>query len=68
MIVGHTPQSEDETLWMNAGGIEGHHIVYSAHTQRLAAMVMSDGHATPLQFVPDAALAFLEDAAAGNVK
>ena len=67
MIVGHTPQSEEETLWMNAGGIEGHHIVYSAHTQRLAAMVMSDGHATPLEFVPEAALAFLEDAAAGNV-
>ncbi len=68
LIVGHTPLSDEDTLWLNVGGIEGHHIVYSAHTHRLAAMVMSEGHATPLEFVPEAALAFLEDAAAGNIQ
>lgn len=68
LIVGHTPQSNEDTLWLNVGGIEGHHIVYSAHTHRLAAMVMSQGQATPLEFVPESALAFLEDTAAGNVQ
>jgi predicted phosphodiesterase len=66
LIVGHTPQSDEDTLWLNVGGIEGHHIVYSAHMHRLAAMVMSEGHATPLEFVPDAALAFLKDTVAAD--
>ena len=68
MIVGHTPLSNEDTLWLNVGGIEGHHIVYSAHTHRLAAMVMSEGHATPLEFVPDEALAFLKGSVAGDVQ
>ena len=66
LIVGHTPQSDEETLWLNVGGIEGHHIVYSAHMHRLAAMVMSEGQLTPLEFVPEAALAFLKDTVAAD--
>ena len=61
LIVGHTPQSSDETLWLDVNGITGHHIVYSAHTHRLAAIVMSDGQMTPLEFVPEAAVEFLEN-------
>jgi len=57
LIVGHTPKSMTDTIWRDIGGIEGHHIIYSAHTHRLAAMLMHDGHATALEFVPEPALA-----------
>ncbi len=62
-FVGHTPQSSKETLWLDVGGIKGHHIVYSAHTHRAAAIVMSGGQMTPLEFVPEQALAFLNNRA-----
>lgn len=61
VVVGHSPLSEADTLWLNVGGIEGHHILFSAHTDRLATMVMSGGNAIPLEFVPEPALAFLTD-------
>ncbi len=61
LIVGHTPQSTHETLWLNVGDIEGHHIIYSAHSHRLAVMVTSQGEAWPLELIPDQALAFLND-------
>ncbi len=60
-FVGHTPLSPDETLWLDAGGIPGHHVIYAAHTHRLAAVVMSGGQMTPLEFVPEASLAFFHD-------
>lgn len=61
LVVGHTPLSPDNTFWLNVGDITGHHIVYSAHPHRVAAMVMSDGKMTPLEFVPEPALAFLNE-------
>lgn len=61
IIVGHTPLSDQETVWLNIGGITGHHLVFSAHMHRLAAMIMSDGHMTPVEFVPEPALAFLNE-------
>ena len=61
VIVAHTPLSSDETVWMNIGGIVGHHLVYSAHVHRLTAMIMRDGRMTPVEFVPERALAFLNE-------
>jgi predicted phosphodiesterase len=66
LLVGHTPLSSEETLWLNVGGIEGHHIVYSAHTHRLATIVMSGGQSTPLEFIPEPALAFIRDTVAAG--
>lgn len=65
LIVAHTPLSTRETFWLNVGDIEGHHIVYSAHTDRLAVMVMSGGQAWPLELIPDPALAFLDERLGG---
>ena len=62
LVVGHTPLSSEKTLWLNIGDITGHHVVYSAHPHRVAAMVMSGGAMTPLEFVPEPALAYLEEA------
>lgn len=59
VFVGHTPLSSEETVWLNIGGITGHHLVYSAHTHRLAAIIMSDGHMTPVEYVPEPLLAYL---------
>ncbi|MEO9877571.1 MAG: metallophosphoesterase [Anderseniella sp.] len=67
LIVGHTPLSDEETLWLNVGGIEGHHIVYSAHTHRMATIVMSGGYAIPLEYVPEPALDFFRDAVSLDV-
>jgi len=61
LVVGHTPMSTADTMWRDIGGIAGHHIIYSAHAHRLATMVMHDGHATPLEFIPEPALAFLNE-------
>ena len=61
VIVAHTPLSSEETVWMNIGGIVGHHLVYSAHVHRLTAMIMRDGHMTPVEFVPERALEFLAE-------
>lgn len=59
LFVGHTPLSSEQTLWLDAGGIKGHHVIYSAHTHRLAAALMSGGKMLPLEFVPEQALAFV---------
>lgn len=59
LIVAHTPMSLKHTAWMDVGGIRGHHIVYSAHLMRAAAMVIHDGRATALEFVPEPSLAYL---------
>lgn len=59
VIVGHTPLSEHETVWMNVGGIAGHHVVFSAHTDRLATMVIKDGLVVPMEYVPEQSLAYL---------
>ncbi len=59
VIVGHTPLSELDTFWLNVGGIKGHHVVYSAYTHRVGAMVMRDGQVTPLEYIPEPALDYL---------
>ena len=59
LIVAHTPLSTDGTLWMNVADIEGHHVVYSAHIHRLATLVIGDGHVTPLEYIPEQTLAYL---------
>ncbi|MEZ5931142.1 MAG: metallophosphoesterase [Alphaproteobacteria bacterium] len=60
VIVGHTPMSRKDTIWMNVGDIQGHHIVYSAHAHRLAVFVARGGEAWPLELIPDRAAALLE--------
>ncbi|MEM7480538.1 MAG: metallophosphoesterase [Acidobacteriota bacterium] len=49
-IVSHNPLSDDATYWQNAGGIKGHHIVYSARSDRLAVFTRIDGMMVPLEY------------------
>jgi len=50
LVVGHSPQSEQETLWLNAGGIPNHHIVYSANPHNLAVFIGLNGDCFPLEY------------------
>ena len=42
-IVAHYPQSAQGTLWLDAGEIPNHHIVYSARSDRVALFTRIDG-------------------------
>lgn len=42
-IVAHYPQSANSTLWLNAGEIPNHHIVFSARPDRVALFTRIDG-------------------------
>lgn len=65
LIVAHTPLSSEGSLWLNVGDITGHHIVYSANTRRVGAMVMRNRKAIPLEFVPEPTVAFANDSRDG---
>jgi hypothetical protein len=46
-IVAHYPLDRDGTLWLNVGGIEQHHIVYSARPDSVAVFTRVDGEMVP---------------------
>ena len=46
-IVGHYPRSENETVWLNVGQIPGHHVLYSARSDKVAVMTRFDGEMVP---------------------
>jgi hypothetical protein len=46
-IVAHYPLHRDETLWLNVGGIDQHHIVYSARPDSVAVFTRLDGEMVP---------------------
>ncbi len=50
-IVGHHPFTQDDTLWLNAGRINQHHIVISARSDRVGIFTRIDGKIVP-QFYP----------------
>ena len=50
LIVSHTPQSNDGTLWMNVGEIKNHHIVYSANQDKLALFIRVGREMVPLEY------------------
>jgi len=49
-IVAHYPQSADGTLWMDAGDIANHHILFSARRNRVALFTRVDDELLPQIF------------------
>lgn len=47
-IVSHTPLSRDDSVWLDAGGIAGHHIIFSANPKAPAVMLRGEGGMVPL--------------------
>ena len=55
-VVGHTPLSLEGTLWLDAGNIRNHHIVYSANPDKLAVFVGPGPDLIPLVYAAEALL------------
>lgn len=49
-IVGHTPLDRNDTLWLNVGGIDHHHILFSANEHWAGAMTWVGGRLVPLRY------------------
>ncbi len=49
-IVSHNPLTETETLWLNAGNIENHHIVFSANLHLIGVFTRIDNGMIPLSY------------------
>ena len=64
-IVGHTPLSSDDTLWMNAGNIPHHHVLFGAHPDWVGVIIQRDNRAVPLRFATEPLLRFYNRLAAG---
>jgi len=58
LIVGHTPLSADGTLWLDAAGIPSHHILYSAHSDKLAVFIRVNERMVPLVYPTEPLLDF----------
>ena len=52
IMAGHTPLSNDGTLWLNAGGIENHHVLLGSHPQWAGLITRIGKHLVPM-FYPN---------------
>lgn len=60
LIVSHNPPSEEETFWLDVGGIKGHHMVYSAHEDSFAVFTRIGGEMVPLEYRGEPLLSHLD--------
>ena len=49
-IVGHTPLSNDDTIWENVDDIKNHHILYSSDTQWVGVMAQIGDKIYPFRY------------------
>lgn len=49
-LVSHSPLTRDDGLWLNAGGIENHHIVFSANTPWIGVFTRVKDRMIPLRY------------------
>ncbi|MDH3934075.1 MAG: metallophosphoesterase [Gammaproteobacteria bacterium] len=60
-IVGHHPCSVDETLWLNVGQINQHHVVISSRTGRVGTFIGIDGKMVPQIYPVEALTTWLNE-------
>jgi len=60
-IVGHYPCSADETLWLNVGQINQHHVVISSRPDRVGLFIGIDGKMVPHIYPVEALSAWLNE-------
>ncbi len=58
LIVSHTPLSSEGTVWINAGDIKNHHVVYSANRDSLALFIRVGREMVPLEYPAEPLLEF----------
>ena len=54
VIVGHTPLTNDETLWENVGNIENHHIIYGGDNKWMGVFTQINNKMCPLRYPTEA--------------
>ena len=62
-IVGHHPCSRDETLWLNVGHINQHHVVVSSRADYVGIFVGIDGKMVPQTYPVEALTTWLNEQA-----
>ena len=62
-IVGHYPCSIDETLWLNVGQIDQHHVVISSRPDRVGLFIGIDGKLIPQIYPVEALSSWLHEQA-----
>jgi len=67
-IVGHHPFTQDDTLWLNVGRINQHHIVFSARSDRVAIFTRIDDKMVPQIFPAEPLVDWLNRQAATDVQ
>ena len=67
-FVGHHPFTQDDTLWLNVGRINQHHIVFSARSDRVAIFTRIDDKMVPQIFPVEALVGWLNRQAATDVQ
>ncbi len=50
VVFGHTPLNRTDTLWLNAGGIANHHILFSANPDQVGVLTEVGGTLVPLRY------------------
>jgi hypothetical protein len=50
MFVGHTPVDREDTLWMDVGGIEHHHVVFSGNIPWIGVFTRIGERLIPLRY------------------
>ena len=60
-IVGHHPCSIDETLWLNVGQINQHHVVISSRPGRVGTFIGIDGKMVPQIYPVEALTTWLNE-------
>ncbi|MEN8106634.1 MAG: metallophosphoesterase [Pseudomonadota bacterium] len=63
-IVGHHPCSIDETLWLNVGQINQHHVIISSRPDRVGIFIGIDGKMVPQIYPVEALTTWLNEQAA----
>ena len=67
-FVGHHPFTQDDTLWLNVGRINQHHIVFSARSDRVAIFIRIDDKMVPQIFPVEPLVDWLNRQAATDVQ
>lgn len=50
LIVGHTPMDQEQTYWLNVGGTENHHILFSANEKWVGVFTRIGDQMWPLRY------------------
>ena len=67
-IVGHTPMDQNDTYWLNVGGAENHHVLYSAGESWVGAFTRIGGEMWPLKYPAEPLLGLVNGLVGGRGK